>query len=326
MANLKLVHENREMLSQGIFTPVNKSRKRISCPVETFELVSVGRQTPHPDKTGPGEDAFFTTKFCAGVADGVGGWIELNIDSGKYSRMFMECARREAEENEDRDPFSLIRKAFDETDAVGTSTVTIVSIDNGRLYASNVGDSGVLVLRIEPTGIKRILESEPQTHFWNCPKQLGTESHDMPSDADHYDCAVQEGDFVILATDGVLDNLFVHEIMELVENGYSSTDTYEQNAAKIAEAIMIKTHYTSQNRKCETPFSRGSIAHNFEFVGGKLDDITVVVSIVSAVKQQSHVFSSDIFSNLDFDVNAQSPLTQHSSSTEGYQSSDSCEF
>lgn len=33
---------------------------------------------------------------CAGIADGVGGWSQVNIDSGVYSRMLMQTAKAAA--------------------------------------------------------------------------------------------------------------------------------------------------------------------------------------------------------------------------------------
>ena len=33
---------------------------------------------------------------CAGIADGVGGWSQINIDSGVYSRMLMQTAQAAA--------------------------------------------------------------------------------------------------------------------------------------------------------------------------------------------------------------------------------------
>ena len=34
--------------------------------------------------------------FCAGIADGVGSWIERNIDPGLYSKMLMEKSKEAA--------------------------------------------------------------------------------------------------------------------------------------------------------------------------------------------------------------------------------------
>lgn len=49
---------------------------------------------PHPAKQDKGgEDAFFIADHCLGVADGVGGWAEIGVDPGLYSRQLMQFAK-----------------------------------------------------------------------------------------------------------------------------------------------------------------------------------------------------------------------------------------
>ncbi len=40
---------------------------------------------------------------------------------------------------------------------------------------------------------------------------------DSPEDSDNYQLRVREGDLLILGTDGILDNLFEEEILEIVK-------------------------------------------------------------------------------------------------------------
>ena len=39
---------------------------------------------------------------------------------------------------------------------------------------------------------------------------------DMPEHADEYHLAIQEGDIIVSATDGIFDNLFNHEILSII--------------------------------------------------------------------------------------------------------------
>ena len=55
-----------------------------------------------------------------------------------------------------------------------------------------------------------------QQHSFNFPFQLGTGSKDSPMDALFEDLSVQEGDIVILGTDGIWDNVFVRLLMKLM--------------------------------------------------------------------------------------------------------------
>lgn len=41
---------------------------------------------------------------------------------------------------------------------------------------------------------------------------------DTPEDSDNYQLRVREGDLLILGTDGMFDNLFEEEILEIVKN------------------------------------------------------------------------------------------------------------
>ena len=57
-----------------------------------LQLLTCSFAIPSPNKPGQtGEDAFFVgaDNKSIGVADGVGGWADIGVDSGKYSRDFM---------------------------------------------------------------------------------------------------------------------------------------------------------------------------------------------------------------------------------------------
>lgn len=41
---------------------------------------------------------------------------------------------------------------------------------------------------------------------------------DTPEDSDNYQLRVREGDLLILGTDGIFDNLFEEEILDIVKN------------------------------------------------------------------------------------------------------------
>lgn len=110
---------------------MNDFRKIISG--KALKLVSGSCYLPHPDKeeTG-GEDAHF---ICAdeqaiGVADGVGGWADLGVNAGLYSRELMSnsvTAIRE-EPKGSVDPFRVLEKAHLSTRAKGSSTACIIAL------------------------------------------------------------------------------------------------------------------------------------------------------------------------------------------------------
>ena len=63
--------------------------------MKKMKLKSGVSMLPHPEKEHRGgEDAYFIHKgeCCVGVADGVGGWAEVGVDPGLYSRELMQHA------------------------------------------------------------------------------------------------------------------------------------------------------------------------------------------------------------------------------------------
>ena len=193
---------------------------------------------PHPEKGAKGEDAYFATdnNRVLGVADGVGGWVELGIDAGAFSRELMGNAKSYATSEDSLDPGDILHDAYFKTTALGTCTACLVSLDGGELKAINVGDSGFSVLRrLDRRGADLnaangsvgsncgdkahqwalFFETTEQTHFFNCPFQLGTNSKDSPADGQSFTIPVLPGDIVILATDGLLDNIFTAELIQV---------------------------------------------------------------------------------------------------------------
>ena len=100
---------------------------------KTLKLISGSCCLPHPDKeeTG-GEDAHFICpeEQAIGVADGVGGWADLGVDAGEYSRELM-CNSVNAIKEEPKgsvDPFRVLEKAHSSTKARGSSTACIIAL------------------------------------------------------------------------------------------------------------------------------------------------------------------------------------------------------
>ncbi|KAK2877280.1 hypothetical protein FQN49_001285 [Arthroderma sp. PD_2] len=199
------------------------------------------RKANRPDS---GEDAFFVSKigyndnaFAFGVADGVGGWSESGIDPADFSHSF--CGHMaEASLNWDSSAESLRAMALmqlgyektlsDKAVFAGSSTACVgVTRSDGSVQLANLGDSGSLLFRLAAVHHY----SAPQTHDFNTPYQLaavpelvrrqsslfgGRQFEDMPRDAAVTNCSLQHGDVLVLATDGVFDNLNNQEVLKLV--------------------------------------------------------------------------------------------------------------
>ncbi|WJX09340.1 protein-serine/threonine phosphatase [Trifolium repens] len=246
---------------------------------KTLKLVSGSCYLPHPDKeeTG-GEDAHFicSEEQAVGVADGVGGWADLGVNSGFYSRELMsnsvDAIREEPKGSVD--PARVLEKAYSSTKAKGSSTACIIALTDQGLNAINLGDSGFMVIRDGCT----IFRSPVQQHDFNFTYQLECSSNsDLPSSGQVFTVAVAPGDVIVAGTDGLFDNLYNNEITAVVVHGIRAGLSPQATAQKIA--ALARQRALDKNR--QTPFSTAAQDAGFRYYGGKLDDTTVVVSYIT---------------------------------------------
>lgn len=128
------------------------------------------------------------------------------------------------------DPIASLQTAYEQTQEAtgahnwqGTTTACgaqlhyRIVVEAGRevavpvLYVTNLGDCQILVLR--PRDQEVIFKTTEQWHWFDCPRQLGTNSPDTPrQNAVVNMIDLEEGDVVLAMSDGVIDNLWGHEI------------------------------------------------------------------------------------------------------------------
>lgn len=185
----------------------------------------------------------------------------------------------------------------------------------------SLGDSGFIHLRLNAIHYF----SNPQTHAFNTPFQLsivpprmlalsrlfgGEQLHDSPRDSNYSDHQVRHGDVLILATDGVWDNLSSLELLKIVsrqmlgfqawitgDNGTTVTDrlanlttksgipkkTHEDTLQSLlAVNVVAEAKRASENTRRDGPFAKEVKKHypHDNYHGGKVDDICVVVAVV----------------------------------------------
>ncbi|KAL6633931.1 hypothetical protein ACP70R_026602 [Stipagrostis hirtigluma subsp. patula] len=202
-----------------------------------------------------------------GVADGVGAYMLLGVDAGAFSRGLMssalaEAAAAAAEPGTPVCPYTLLEVAYKQTaasGAPGASTAVVLSLAGGEaLKWACIGDSGFAVLR----GGRVVRRSTPQRHFLSdAPFQLSA----RPSDSDDVtlartgEAAARDGDVVVAGTDGLFDNVRDAQLERAVQMG-TKLGFSPQNMADIIAGVAYEA-------------SRRSL-------GGKPDDITVVVAFV----------------------------------------------
>ncbi|KAL4197543.1 hypothetical protein AMTRI_Chr04g188770 [Amborella trichopoda] len=240
-------------------------------------LLSGAVVLPHPSKalTG-GEDAYFVANNSwFGVADGVGGWILEGINSGLYAQELMQnCLEFVSERGglATTEPDQILIRSAARTRSPGSSTVLVAKFDGQVLRVANIGDSGFLVLR-NGSILRR---SSPMVHAFNFPLQIG--SGDDPSPLiETYEVDLEEGDVIIAATDGLFDNLYEQDIASIVSDGLQGSLRPEDIAGILAQ----RAQEIGRSPTVRSPFSDGAQASGYSsYTGGKLDDVTVVVSLV----------------------------------------------
>lgn len=89
---------------------------------------------------------------------------------------------------------------------------------------------------------------------------------------------VAAGDVVVLGTDGLFDNVFDGELASMVMHSLMAGRSPQSTAEHIAALARIR----AADRVRFSPFARAAMEAGYRYYGGKMDDITVVVSYVTS--------------------------------------------
>lgn len=258
---------------------------------KTMRFAAGASMLPHPDKEHRGgEDAYFihSSEYCLGVADGVGGWAEVGVDPGLYSRELMNhsVSLLDALDSEigihSGTPQDVLEGAHAKTKARGSCTACILCLFEGRVHAANLGDSGFLIAR---QGVVEYV-SPQQQHEFNFPYQIGSPDSmsDLPSAANRHVVDVQHGDVLVAATDGLFDNVFPDEAAAIV--GMSKEKGHSPKEAADLLAKFARTR--AADPKHLSPFAYGAQQLGYRYLGGKMDDITVVVAYIQEDEEEKN--------------------------------------
>jgi len=254
---------------------LSKSTKVDNDHPKRVKLESGAFVVPHPSKAYKGgEDAHFVTENVLGVADGVGGWADSGIDPALYANKLMQGARRALDEQQNLTPLQILQEGYNfAQDVVGSSTACVVSIEGSILKAANLGDSGFMIIRDN----KVFLKSKEQQHSFNFPFQLGTGSTSTPEHSDIYEIEVKVGDIIVLGSDGLFDNLFEAEMLNVLQQ-----ELLEGDPQLMAQELALTASKLAHQQDRISPFAAAAQQANLYFLGGKVDDITVIVGKVSS--------------------------------------------
>lgn len=242
-----------------------------------------------------GDDAWFCAKVKAadvlGVADGVGGWRNYGIDPGEFSSFLMRtCERLVISGRFNGEPASLLARSYYELlenkqPVLGSSTACVVVLNKATstIYTANIGDSGFLIVRHGMV----VHRSEEQQHYFNTPYQLSfpppdhsrSVLSDRPESASTTNFQVEDGDVILLATDGVFDNVPDKILLNELNRAQGERDPIKlQN---VANSIALMARKLAFDENFVSPFSRSARSYGINVTGGKPDDITVLLATVN---------------------------------------------
>ncbi|CAD8196302.1 unnamed protein product [Paramecium pentaurelia] len=250
------------------------------CTTKEYYFNYGSHMIPHPEKVHKGgEDALFADKKILVVADGVGGWADLGIDPGLYSKELCKKLEEAFKQNPEdlKNPKKYIIAAHKVTKAKGSTTVCVVSINQGDLRSSLVGDSGYAIYRKIDDKYQLNFKSTEQQKSFNFPYQIGSEG-DNPNVATDDTHKIQVGDLVVLGTDGLFDNMSAQQIQVVIED---VTKTEPNNPQALAKSIANYAYRLSLDPKYNSPFAQHAKQSRLRYMGGKSDDITVIVAFIN---------------------------------------------
>jgi len=269
-----------------------------------------------------GDDAVYMNNMFIGVNDGVGAWsTREGGHAGLWSRLILHFWALETEKDAMRlrspgeeyepTPIEYLQTAYEQTVKAtsepnkwqGTTTAAGAQLHFKRpsggtdgpatplLYVTNLGDSQIMVVR--PENQEVIYKTSEQWHWFDCPRQLGTNSPDTPRENAVMDkVEIEENDVVLAMSDGVIDNLWEHEIVEKVVNslqrweaGEGGQSTGDRSGGTgggmnfVADELMRAAKVIAQDPFAESPFMEHAVEEGLAMEGGKLDDISVVAAL-----------------------------------------------
>jgi protein phosphatase PTC7 len=243
-----------------------------------------------------GDDAWFTSTNkvadVIGVADGVGGWRNYGIDAGEFSNFLMRTCERLVQSTNfnPHHPVDLLAGSYYELlehkkPILGSSTacVLILNRETSTVYTANIGDSGFMVIRKGEI----VHKSDEQQHYFNTPFQLSLPPpgnanrvlSDSPDAADRNSFPVEDGDVILVATDGVFDNVPKNLLLETLKGVQGEKDAVKLQMTANSIALMARS--LSFDSEFMSPFAINARKNNINTIGGKPDDITVVLATVA---------------------------------------------
>lgn len=260
-------------------------------------------------------DATLTSPMLLGVCDGVSQLEEYGMDPAILPHELLQVCEELAmqqlvpdgpvnPQDAYRGPIHLLKEAYEATESKGSTTVLLAALDNstrihGKLHPMiavlSIGDCELLMLRRthgRQSPLQAVFHTEMQRidHNVQTPLQLARVDARIDEDFDEsialeviekgsavHCVSAYEGDIVVMGSDGVFDNLFLDEIVEICNGSIPMPRGPEFNPvpanilSQVSQRIVLESHSKTSDGGTgvfpDTPIGKG----------GKVDDTSVVV-------------------------------------------------
>mmetsp|Transcript_3129 Transcript_3129/g.3624 ORF Transcript_3129/g.3624 Transcript_3129/m.3624 type:complete len:574 (-) Transcript_3129:133-1854(-) len=245
--------------------------------IKPLKLEIASKVMPHPEKVSwGGEDSLFVSGRCFGVFDGVSGAEKIKgvpLYSNTLAQQLKASVGKQESLDTDQIKSKMLKAAqYADVTATGASTAVVASIgEDEMLNVVNLGDSVCLVVRDGSVAAR----AKETIHYFDCPYQLSEDSPDRPRSGSVLQTKLMRGDAVVLASDGVFDNLSDSEVCDII------VKKQKAGVSKITQEIVSQSRKVSKDSNAVTPYARMAKKNNYAAysrgVGGKLDDISCIV-------------------------------------------------
>ena len=244
-----------------------------------------------------GDDAVLAEPHIIAIGDGVGAWAQKERGhAALWSRLILHFwaseATRAIQSGGDTELGTFLQKSYEATKEAtgppnewfGTTTASGATLAAGgaesgkaSLQVTQLGDSAVLVLRPSRGDEEALLyKTEEQWHWFDCPRQLGTNSPDTPdANAVTDRLEIEDGDVVVAVSDGVSDNLWIHEVVANVCNSIREeqealkSEDADQAMLRVARELMRAARVIAEDPFAESPFMERAVEEGLPTEGGK---------------------------------------------------------
>ena len=259
---------------------------------KTYNFKIAQKTLPSDSPKSNGKDTIHTTQTLLTLTDSPGQWQQKGISPLTYPTELLKNLQNLHKTSQDHYtmyPKALLQHSIEETKIKGSSSVTVISIDNHNtmLRGVNIGSNEYIIYRKKVLKRGRAkyrytprLTGESLMEEFNVPKQVGVE-FDSGRGAVEKDLKIHGGELVVVFSDGVSANLFKHQLMKIIN---ASVKKRPDDVDFIAEQIVEKAFKVSIDESVKSPFSELAKVNGIEYLGGRIDDISVIVAEVVEVE------------------------------------------